>query len=112
MPELNDKVEEFVQTATPKQIILTILIVGVLSGGGGHITFNTISSLISDRDTERLSDTITEVNESISELNQSIRSVDNNIQTIDRRVTRNQCEIRALREGFEWLECWGPDPPR
>jgi len=89
MERLVTKVSE---NMTQSQLFFTILLMGAISGGGGQLL---LGNMFRD-ETARL---------------QAQEAVEA-IQRIERQLILTRCEIRALRENYEWWTCYtGADNP-
>lgn len=77
------------------QIVFLLIVLGLLTGGGGQMFFGELL------DHKKLSVSLTELNASVNILNQSLTE-----QTNLLRVTR--CELVAERNATDWRDCWVP----
>ena len=86
-------IEKAMISATDKmsqsQIFLSVLLIGALSGGGGQLL---LGNLIQD-DGAR----------------QQIVTVAEAVERVEKQLIVARCEIRALRENFEWWTCYTSD---
>jgi hypothetical protein len=102
---VNTKVVEVVRAMSPMQMIISVIILGMLTGGSGHFVLEAVATVISDPDptTDRLQTSLDSLNVSIRQLNRSTEST-------AELLTRTRCEVQAIRDEFNWLECWAPEP--
>ena len=98
--KLDEQLNRISTNMSPSQILLSVLLMGALSGGTGHLA---ISSLFSD-DIAR---------QEIELVDSELEKVTALLVRLDSQLTIARCEIRALRESFEWWTCYTEaEPPR
>jgi hypothetical protein len=98
--KLDEQLNKISTNMSPTQILLSVLLMGALSGGTGHLA---ISSFFSD-DIAR---------QEIELVDRELAKVTSLLVRLDAQLTIARCEIRALRENFEWWTCYtDPDVPR
>lgn len=103
---VSEKMAQGVKATPPWVIMGVLMMIGVGSGGAGHLVYDNIFA----DETARAE--ISATQEEITDLSLSIRELNRTIMAQAEIVNRTRCEVEALREGFNWLDyCWGPNPP-
>lgn len=109
------RTRDFINRLSPWQFIVLLLgfvALGGLSGGTGHLAFDSLAGLFGSSSKDVATDLTTAVNNLNETLSQQQRAVIDLNETLEQQrelLNRTRCEIRAIRDDFDWLECWSPE---
>jgi hypothetical protein len=102
MTKLSQKIDEGMGRLKFWQLVVLLFFSGSLTGlGGGGALLEAFSDHVTYEDIQPTLDSI----------KRDMRYIRNNGVEATELLMRTRCEIRSIREDFDWLECWGPDAP-
>jgi hypothetical protein len=104
MTTLKQAVNSKVQEMSPLNILLTVLVLGLLSGGGGVVAMGNLLGISGPQVV-----TIDQFETTLTELNSTLRTINRTLNEQRSLLQITRCEIQRQRDGLDFRDCWNPE---